>query len=296
MDLELIRIFVKVVQNNSFSRAAEVLRLPKSTVSKAVTRLEKESGTKLLLRTTRSLTLTAAGRAFHEACLGPVQSLEDARKSLDGNDSILTGRLRLTAPEDLGISIVMPEIARLARLHLGLSFEMVYTDEVLDLVKDGFDLAIRIGRLRESRLKAKRAGEVRLVTVASPGYLKKAPKLEKPTDLPAHLCMGLSSSLIAKGWPLSSKRETIKVPVAPRILCNQTSSLRRAALSDGGVAFIPQYLCAADLEAGRLVRVLPEWSAPGMPVSVLSPLATSSSARLKIVVDSLTRALGQALR
>src|SRR4051812_36061970 len=110
MDLELTRYFVKVVQNGSFSRAADLLKLPKSTVSKAITRLEHDTGTKLLLRTTRSLTLTAAGRAFYDTCLGPVHILEDAQKSLYGQDSILSGTLKITAPEDLGAHVISPAV------------------------------------------------------------------------------------------------------------------------------------------------------------------------------------------
>lgn len=295
MDLELIRIFVKVVQNNSFSRAAEILKLPKSTVSKAVTRLESETGTRLLVRTTRSLTLTAAGRAFHESCLGPIQLLEDARKSLDGRDSMLTGLIRLTAPEDLGAAIISPELARLAMAHPGLSFEMVYTDEIVDLVKDGFDLAVRIGPPRESRLKAKKVGEVELVTVAAPSYLKTAPRLREPGDLMNHLCLGLNHRVMLKTWTLKSKKGTVHASVNPRLVCNQTSSLRQAALAGGGVALVPHYLCLGDIEAGTLDRVLPDWRSPGRQVSILSPISSTSSARLKITSEHLAGALSRAL-
>jgi LysR family transcriptional regulator, regulator for bpeEF and oprC len=295
MNLELTRYFVKVVQNGSFTRAAELLKLPKSTVSKAIARLERETGTKLLLRTTRSLTLTAAGRAFYDASLAAVQTLEDAQKSLHGQDSILTGLLRITAPEDLGSHVVAPAIASLAKKHAGLNFELQYTNEVIDLVKDGYDLAVRIGRVNESSFKVKRAGDVVLIAVATPGYLKAGEKIRVPKDLSTHQCLSYSRQAFNTRWTLRSKKETQAVQINARIASNQMTSLHKMALAGSGIAFLPAWMCAADVASGRLLRVLPEWSAPGLPVSIITPLAPSSSARLKITTEILAETIAKAL-
>ncbi len=294
MDLDLIRIFVKVIQNGSFSKAAALLKLPKSTVSKSVSRLENETGTKLILRTTRSLSLTSAGRAFYETCLGPVQTLEDALKSLYGGDSILSGLVRVTAPEDLGSHVIAAAMAELTASHPTLSFELHYTDELIDLVKDGFDIAVRIGRPRESSFKIRRAGEVVLVLVASPTYLKGKEKIRQPRDLADHACLTYSDQAYSR-WTLRSSKNTVQIPMKARISSNQMSSLLKTALAHGGVALIPHYLCKAELEAGKLVRVLPEWSSPGFPVSILSPLSSSTSARLRISIDRILTSLQAAL-
>lgn len=296
MDLELSRIFVKVVQNGSFSRAADLLKVPKSTVSKAVTRLERTTGTKLLLRTTRSLTLTAAGRAFFDACRGPIHLLEDAEKSLHGRDSILSGPLKITAAEDLGNAVIAPAIAEFSRQHRELSFELVYTDEVVDLVKDGYDLAFRIGAPAESSFKAKRVGDVLLIPVAAPAYLKSVDKIRVPRDLEARDCLSYNDQTIHTRWHLRRERESVSLQVTPRISSNQMSSLRQATLAGAGVALLPQFLCTADLSAGRLVRVLPGWSSPPMPVSMISPLPTSSSVRLKLTAELLGERVRQALK
>lgn len=290
MNLDLCRIFVKVVQQGSFSKAADLLLVPKSTISKAVSRLERESGTKLLLRTTRSLSLTAAGRGFFDACLGPVQVLEDAQKSLQGGDSLLTGTVRITAPEDLGTFVLAPALAALTLRHPRLNFDLQYTDEVLDLVKDGFDLAVRIGRINESSFKIKRAGEVVLVAVASRKYLATQEKIRHPKDLEGKDCLSLSDQAFRK-WTMKSAKGTAHVPVNVRISSNQTSSLLNVARADGGIALVPKFLCEADLHSGALMRVLPEWSSPGMQVSMISPLATTSSVRLKMTADLLLSAL-----
>lgn len=129
--IELTRIFVKVIQHGSFSKAADSLKIPKSTVSKAISRLERETGTKLLLRTTRSQTLTASGRAFYETCLEPLQILEDAQKSLFGKDAIIAGKIRITAPEDLGTHVIAPIIGELSQSYDKLFFELLYLNKVV---------------------------------------------------------------------------------------------------------------------------------------------------------------------
>lgn len=295
MTLELTRIFVKVVQNGSFSKAAVLLKLPKSTVSKSVARLEKETGTKLLLRTTRSLTPTQAGRSFYEASLGPILRLEEAQKSLYGRDRILTGTVKITAPEDLGSYVIAPAIAELSTRNPGLEFELVFTNEVVDLVREGFDLAVRLGRISDSGLKMKRVGENVLVPVASPKYLKGKEKIRHPSDLKNHSCLALIFKNSTDRWALRSSSGIVNVAVKSKVATNQMTSLLRMALSGSGIALLPRYICQEHLEAGRLVRVLPEWSNPGLPVSIITPLAPSSSVRLKAVVDQIREALASAL-
>jgi DNA-binding transcriptional LysR family regulator len=295
MEIELVHIFVKVVKAGGFSKAADLLKLPKSTVSKAVSRLEQETGTTLLLRTTRSQTLTAAGKAFYDSCVGPIQAIEDAQKSLSGNDSLLTGNIKITATEDLGMEVLAPAAAALTLKHPGLTFEFIYTDTVMDLVKDGFDLAVRVGPLKESALKSKKIGEFHLVLVAAPEYLKASGKIQKPEDLKSQSCLGLGGLAAPRAWNLKSSGSSAVITVKPRISSNQMSSLLKAAVSGGGVALVPGFLCRSYLESGQLERVLPKWTSQGTPVSILSPLPFSSSARLRMTVDFFAAELQKAL-
>ncbi len=295
VDLDIVHIFVQVIKSGGFSKAAEFLRLPKSSVSKAITRLEKESGTTLMLRTTRSQTLTAAGKAFYDSCVGPIEALENAKKSLYGNDSLLTGKIKLTAPEDLGSEVIAPSAGLLARKYPGLSFELIYTDEVLDLVKDGFDLAVRIGRLSESSLKVKKIGEIKLILIASPAYLKESSKINKLEDLKSHDCLVLGTRSAKGQWNLKSNSSSAQISIQPRLISNQMSSLLKAALAGAGIALVPGYLAQPYLRAEKLVRVLPQWVSPGLPVSLLSPLPFSSSARLRMAADHLVGEVQRAL-
>ncbi len=294
MEIELSRLFVKVIQQGSFSKAAQQLQIPKSTLSKAVTKLEKETGTKLLLRTTRSLTLTAAGRAFYETCLGPVQVLEEAQRSLHGADDILSGVIRLTAPDDFGNFVLAKALTELLKKHPNLRFELKYTNETLDLVKEGIDLAIRVGKLKESSLKAKRIGENKLIFVASPAYLKSRNPIRAPKDLTEHECMTINA--VAKEWNLQSKKGSVRVPIRPRVICNQMSSLVSSAVAGAGIAMAPTFVCKPELESGKLIRVLPEWSSSGWTVSLVSPMSSNSSARLKVTMDHLFGVIQEAIQ
>lgn len=293
LNLEQTRIFVKVVQTGGFSRAAELLKLPKSSVSKAVARLERESGTRLLLRTTRALAPTDAGRAYYERCTPALAALEDAQRALAGQDLSLSGHVRITAPEDLGAQVISPLIADLAKAHPSLSFELRYTDVVLDLVRDGYDVAIRIGKLPASRLFAKKLGETTLVAVAAPAYVQCAPRIRRPADLVAHPCLAISAD--GPRWTLRRGRETVRLEIRPRILCNQMTSLLSMAVRGAGVALVPAFLCRAEIQSGRLVRLLPRWTRSGVPVSITSPLGSSSSVRLRLVMDQLAAAVSRAL-
>ncbi len=285
MNLDLTRVFVKVVQSGSFSKAAAILRLPKSTVSKAVAKLEREAGVQLLVRTTRSLALTLEGRGFYDTCAQAIQIVEDAQKMIQGRDR-LSGLLRITAPEDLGAYVVAPAIAKLAIQYPQLSFEVYCTDDLVNLVQEHFDLAVRIGPITESSFKIRRAGEIQLIAVASPLYLKSKPKVKHPRDLEAMDCLGFNDAVFKK-WAFRSERETVHVPVKTRIYSNLMSSLVKMALAHAGVAWVPRFICQGELASGQLLRILPEWQGVEMPVSVISPLSSANSVRLKTVAEEI---------
>ncbi|EQC51305.1 LysR family transcriptional regulator [Bacteriovorax sp. DB6_IX] len=295
IELELSRIFVKVVQHGGFSQAAEILRIQKSTVSKAVTKLEKMTGTKLLLRTTRSHTLTAAGRLFYETCLEPIQILEDAQKSLYGLDSIASGTIKLTAPEDFGPYLVAPIVGQICRQNPMLRFDLQYTNEVVDLVKDGFDLAIRIGKLRESQLKMRKIGDLELILVASESYLESAPKLSKPEELVEHSCLTISGLAMSNTWQLESGRKKARFQIKPVIESNQMSSLVQATIAGAGVLLAPKFICEPHIRSGQLKRILKPWNNRGLPISLVSPVSIASTARLKLVSDELVKTIKEAI-
>lgn len=290
MEIELTRLFVKVIQHGGFTKAAEALRVPKSTISKAITKLEVDTGTKLLVRTTRSQTLTAAGRVFFEACLGPIQILEDAQKSFYGQDNIVSGKLKLTAPEDLGNYVLTPILSRLCLKCPKLEFETLFSNELVDLVKGGYDLAVRIGDLKESSLKQRKLGSMEMITVASQSFLKRIGKITEPKDLEEVDVIVLANSGMGSRWVLKCSKKVASVNLRPRIQCNQMSSIITAAASGAGVALVPSYLVAGQIHNGALTRVLPDWSGPKLPVSIVSPMSISASSRINILATEIVAA------
>lgn len=296
MEIESTRIFVKVVQLGSFTKAAELLKLPKSTVSRTVSRLETEAGTKLILRTTRSMTLTPAGQVFYENCLGPVQALEDARKSLEGKDSLIAGLIRLTAPEDLGIEIISTAVGVITRENSEINFELNYTDEVIDLVKEGYDIAIRVGKLSPSRYKSRRLGEIKTIMVTSPKYIKQKGMPKKPQDLSGHDCISFNLGSMSHNWALYRKGTKVSISNKPRILANQMSSLLKLVHQGAGIGLLPWNLCKDAIASGALIHILPEWEGPGYPVSIVTPPGYSNSSRVRFVSEHLAKAIQAALK
>lgn len=292
MEIELNRIFVKVVQSGSFTNAAKILKLPKSSVSRAVAKLELSTKTKLLMRTTRNLNLTQAGKEFFEACAPAIVILEEAQKRLEDKEKNIAGLIRITAPEDLGMSVVAPTIAKLSLKYPDLNFEFNFTDAVVDIVKDGYDIAVRIGIRVDSGLKLTQAGEVTLIAVASPKYLAKKDKIIHPNDLKILDCLSHNWS---KQWILKSSKATVKIPVKAVIVGNQMITLLDMAISGCGVALAPKHLCEPYLKSGKLVHVLPDWKSQPIPASIITPVAPSSSMRLKTAVTAIADALKKAL-
>jgi DNA-binding transcriptional LysR family regulator len=293
--IELARIFVKIVQHGSFTKAAEILNIRKSTVSKAISRLEAETGTKLLIRSTRNHTLTQQGQIFYENCLGPIHALEEAQKKLFGADDIAIGNVKLTAPEDIGTHLIAPIIGKISNKNPKLKFNLQYTNKVVDLIKDGFDLAVRLGPLRESRLKTKKIGKLKLILVASPNYLKSSKSILEPTDLKEHKCLTISDNILSRNWVLRKGKAHKKISISPIIESNQMSSLLEVCLNDGGVLLAPSFICQKAIKDGKLIHVLDEWHNQGPQVSLVSPLSMNSTARLKTVSTEIETYLKDSL-
>lgn len=291
MEIESARIFVKIVEQGSLTKAADLLQIPKSSVSRTLTRLEQQAGTKLLLRTTRNLQLTQAGRTFFDLCLDPVQKLEEARRSIQDQDKLLSGSVRLTAPEDLGIYVVAPVIAKLARQHPTLRFEFTLTDKRVDLVREGYDLAVRIGALPSSRLRARKIGEFGMNLVASPDYLRFRPAPAVPEDLSSHDCLAFSHQWQAGKWVLQRAGKTAHVAVKPKVVGNHVDSLLKMALDGAGIALIPVFAGRREIDDGRLVRVLPAWESTRVTLSLVSPPSDSTPVRARVVADALAAEL-----
>ena len=284
MDFNEAAVFVKVVQAGSFSAAARQLGLPTSTVSTRVSRLEKRLGLTLLQRTTRRLHLTEAGTTYyHHAALGLGYMLE-AEAAIDEARQQPQGKLKVTAPADLGDGLLANLIERAQREYPALQVELRLTDRYVDLVAEGVDVAIRTGELRDSTLVAKSLGTICWGIFASRNYLAKAEPLEEPQHLHAHHCLQFTP-MGRDVWELSNGRDHIAIPLSARTMANSIGVVRAMATNGLGVALLPTFICRPGLAAGDLVRVLPGWQGKADPVHLVYPQQRFMPPKLRAFID-----------
>lgn len=284
MDFNEAAVFVKVVQAGGFSAAARQLGLPTSTVSTRVSRLERRLGITLLQRTTRRLHLTEAGTAYyHHASMGLGHMLE-AEAAVDEARQQPQGRLKVTAPADLGDVLLAGLIERTQREYPALEVELLLTDRYLDLVAEGVDVAVRTGDLRDSSLIAKSLGTIHWAVFASPDYLKQAAPLEEPQDLHAHRCLQFTP-MGRDAWDLSNGRNTVTIPLAGRIMANSIGVVKTMVAGGQGVALLPDFICKTEQAAGDLVRVLSGWQGRADPVHLVYPRQRFMPPKLRAFID-----------
>ena len=256
MKLDAMALFVQVAHAGSFTAAAGVTGLPKSTVSQRVAELETALGVRLLHRTTRRLSLTAAGQVYLTHC----ETMLDAAHAADAAISRLrdepAGNLRLTAPEASGILLLPPLLAAFHARYPAVTVECVITDAHLDLVAERIDLALRTGQLGDSTFVSRRVGTVRRVLVASPAYLAQHGIPHQAADLARHQ---LLLHDVLPQWPLRSEGKTVQVPATGALLrANNLNTLRGLAVAGAGIGLLPWFMVRDALEAGSLQLVLPE--------------------------------------
>ncbi len=285
MDLNEILVFAEVAKAGSFTRAARALSMSKSTVSEKVAALERRLNARLLHRTTRALALTEAGRTWlaHGArILSAVQEAEHAMTSLQAAPS---GLLRITTPFNFAgfTSVLSGYLARYPQVRI----DLVCTDRPVNLVAEGFDLAVRMGHLADSTLVARRIGAHESHLVASPGYLDARGRPRTVEALSTHAALVFAGGERASTWRLQSGRRTAALEPVARLVANDLEIIRQASRDGLGVALLPEELCAADLAAGRLERVLPRWAAPGVPLHVLHPSARQLDPKVRAFIDHI---------
>jgi DNA-binding transcriptional LysR family regulator len=267
VDLSEIEIFTRVVQGSSFTAAAEALELPKSTVSRKLAELEARVGARLLQRTTRRVQLTDIGRVYYEHCLRIIGEIEEAQLAVAQLRSTPRGVLRITVP--VALAVLGPVVAEYLTLYPDVHVEMLATDRRVDLVDERFDVALRAGEVADTSLIARRIGAVRRQLVAAPALAKSLARVQDPNELIAHPCIVFAPE--GRTWSLRRGGKSTDVGVEPRLVVNDYEMLCAVVRAGFGVALLPEHLCAADLESGQLVSVLPSWSAPEVPVYALYP-------------------------
>ncbi|MGE5819359.1 MAG: LysR family transcriptional regulator, partial [Deltaproteobacteria bacterium] len=268
MNLDGIEVFVKVVQAGSFSRAAKILGMPNSTVSAKVTQLEHRLGVTLLQRTTRKLNLTQAGESYFRRCVQALDDLQAAESELATAQNEPQGLLRLTAPVEIGHSVLPAVIRAYLQKHAQMTVDLIVTNRVLDLVTEGVDLAIRAGKLKDSGLIARRFTLGHFALWASPAYVKIHTAPAHPKELSRHNFLQFA---LFKNRPLelTNGREDAKIAVSARLFADDFEVLKSLATLGEGIAFLPSLLCGEEKTQNKLVKILPDWHGDSVSFSLV---------------------------
>ncbi len=270
MDLDGIEVFVKVLESGSFSRAARLLGMPNSTVSAKVSALEKRLGVTLLQRTTRKLRATPAGETYFQQCVLALERLQAAESELTSAQREPQGLLRVTAPADIGHSLLATLVRGFLQRYPKAEVELVVTNRVLDLIAEGVDLAIRAGALADSGLIAKRFSVGHFGLWASPAYLKKRGTPSHPRDLAPQECLRFSLFKDNR-VQLTNGKERARVVTSGRLRADDFETLKAFALLGEGIAYLPSFLCVEEAGQKRLQRILPEWRGDAVTFSFVYP-------------------------
>jgi LysR family transcriptional regulator for bpeEF and oprC len=288
-NLNAITVFVRVAEARSFTAAAERLGLTPSAVSKAITRLEKELGVRLLHRSTRLVNLTNDGVGFFEHCREILASVEDAERAVTLAKASPHGRLRIQMPVGFGRRVVMPALRQLSQRHPALMVDAELSDRVADLAYEGFDAAIQIGQVGGDLLVAHEICRLRFTALASPEYLAQHGEPRTPDDLDQHSCLAYVSPLTGgyRPWEFSRDGQTFSRRVSGRLNVNHADSLVEAAIAGMGIVMISNFIAADAIKRGLLKPILSDFVAPGPKVHLVHLPSRVVSLKLRALMESL---------
>ena len=292
--LQSMSVFVKAADLGSFTAAGSALGLSSQMVGKHIGFLEQRLGAQLLYRTTRRQSLTPIGQVFYERCRALLSEMEQAEDLVHELSATPRGRLRVTAPVNFGARAVAPLVASYLRLHPGVEVELTLTDRNVNVVDEGFDLAIRLGTPKDSGLASRELRPDRLVACAAPAYLARHGHPHLPDDLVAHECLTFlmpSGSRFAT-WEFIGHGKTHAIEVNSRFQVNDGRVLLAAALDGHGIILQPEAVVRDDLQTGRLVPVLPSYTTPSRPMHVLFSARRPQPVRLRRFIDMVIEAFG----
>lgn len=292
--LDSIRLFIAAIDGGSLAAAARRHGRSPVAVTRAVSALEQEAGEALLRRSTRKLSLTAAGERHLAVWRDVIASLDALKADVGGPAS---GRIVLTAPELFGRNMVLPLLGRLLADHPQVSVRLLLLNRVVNLVAEGIDLAVRLAPLPDSSLTAIKVGEVHTMLCAAPSYCEAAGCPVVPDDLQRHACIGLDATADEERWtfhdPVTRRGRSVRV--RPRLSVNSAAAVIDEAMRGRGVVQVRSYQVTEAIEDGRLVALMPDWEGPPVPVHLVFPSTRGGGGALRVLLDHLVPALRQAL-
>jgi LysR family transcriptional regulator, regulator for bpeEF and oprC len=286
LDLNHLRVFEKVASLKSFSAAACELNLPKSSVSRAIVKLEDELGARLFQRTTREVALTPTGEALRIRCVNIIDRVGEAVDYVGGLTAEPRGILKISAGVGFGINVLSEALPNFIRRYPSIDLKIELSSRAADLVSESVDVAIRMGPMPDSSMVAIRLGNIKRYLCAAPSYLEINGTPQKIEDLASFDAIEMpGADGRARPWNFSRKRETVKVDPSTRICVDEVLTLTRLVVNGAGLGILSGYLCEPEIIAGRLVRLLPEWVPPDVLVSLVFPSKRELAPTVRAFVD-----------
>lgn len=296
--IDLFRVFTRVVECSSFTRAAATLGVPRSSVSAAILELESRLGARLLHRTTRQVSPTQDGAAFYTRCLQLIADVEEAEGVFRHSASKPSGRLKVDVPGRIGRLIIAPALPEFLERYPQIDIDLGVTDRAVNLIEDSVDCVLRVGPLADSGLIARSIGQLRLINVASPAYLERHGVPVGPDDLKDHLAVNYTSPSTGRTeeWEWLEKGVLRSLPMSGRVTANSAEAYIACCVAGLGLIQIPAYDVRSHLEAGDLVEVLQDFPAEPMAMTILYPTRQHLSHRLHVFADWLEELLRDVVR
>lgn len=285
--LTAMELFVRVVETGSFSAVARQMDMTQPTVSKQLAALEQRLKTRLLNRSTRQLSLTEAGTSYYEACKRILDSVNEAEGNVGRLQGQFAGQLRINTSIALGQMYVATLVLKFQEQHPDLEIDLSLADRFVDVVEEGIDLAIRVGKLTDSSLVARRIGKARRLAIATHAYLKRHGMPKVPQDLAEHNCILYAYLSTGNEWMFRGPEGEIRVRVSGNFRANNGDAIRHAVLADHGIAVVPEWIVGGEVAAGRIKVILPDFEPTPMDISAVYPSARHVSAKLRALIDFL---------
>ncbi|WP_176083709.1 LysR family transcriptional regulator [Martelella sp. HB161492] len=289
-NLQDLAVFARVAALGSMTAAAEELGLSPAVVSKSIKRLEDHLAARLFQRTTRQIALTETGRGYYERLTPLLEGLEEAERFIEGQTRHVQGRLKVSAPTSFGRLHIAPHLGGFLNRHPELILELVLSDEFVDVVGGGFDLAIRIGELTDSSLVARKLAPVRRILCATPGYVERMGAPQTLAELDRHTCLPAHNGDF---WRLEGPEGPVTLRPEGRLITNSSEVIREAVLAGNGIALRSTWDIGPELASGELIQILPAYETGNkVSLSAVYPSRSFLPAKVRLFIDDLARLYG----
>ncbi|HDR1022807.1 TPA: LysR family transcriptional regulator [Pasteurella multocida] len=285
--LNAISVFCKVIETQSFTQAAAQQNISVAMASKLVAQLEEQLKTRLLQRTTRKISPTEAGLVYYQRCQPILVELEDAESSISSLATALQGNLTISVPRDFGLLFITPNLASFIKAHPNLYIDISFNDRMMDLISEGYDLALRIGHLQDSSLVAKKIATASMHIVASPEYLAKNGTPQTPEELHKHHCLLYKARGNQIYWEFQQKEQLCRVKMQSRMVCNNGVTLMEMAKTGLGIINTPSFFIQEALKNGELVEILADYKQQPLDINVVYPHRRHLPAKTKAFIEFL---------